>query len=213
MNLLYCSLIGYIFGCIQGAYLLSRFFLKEDIRKKGNGNAGASNMTVAYGKTFGALVAVIDILKATLALLIVKHFFVGLENLNTLLYMTGLFVILGHNFPFYMGFKGGKGTASLIGMIFGVHFALGIMGVVVLVAATLISDYIVIGTFSLLLTFIIMTYFMHYGFIPLILSILIGLLSVYKHRENIYKIINREEKSVRATLLKKREQNNENNQK
>lgn len=213
MNLLYCSLIGYAFGCIQTSYLLSRFFLKEDIRKKGNGNAGASNMTVAYGKTFGGLVALIDILKATVALLLVKHFFAGFENLNSLLYMTGFFVILGHNFPFYMGFKGGKGTASLVGMIFGINVWLGMLGVMILLGATFISDYIVIGTFSLLLSFMIMTHFMHYGLMSLILSIVIGLLSLYKHRENILKIINGEEKSVRATLLKKTEQDNEKNKK
>jgi glycerol-3-phosphate acyltransferase PlsY len=204
MNFLYCSIIGYGFGCIQAAYLLSRLFLKEDIRTKGNGNAGASNMTVAYGKTLGALVAIIDILKGTGALLLVKHIFPSVENINTLLYMTGFFVILGHNFPFYMGFKGGKGTASLIGMIFGINLGLGVFGVIILIAATFISDYIVIGTFSLLISFVIMTYFMNYGFVPLVFSLLIALLSVYKHRENIVKMINREEKSVRATLLKKK---------
>jgi glycerol-3-phosphate acyltransferase PlsY len=204
MNYLYSVLIGYGLGCIQAAYLFSRFILKEDIRNKGNGNAGASNMTVAYGKKFGLAVAVIDIIKATAAVLIVKNMFAGAINLNTLTYTAGLFVILGHNYPFYMGFKGGKGTASLIGMLFGLNPMMGGIGLIILIAATFISDYIVIGTFSLLLSFIVMTHFMNLGLVPLAISILIGLLSVYKHRENIVKIINREEKSVRGTLLKKK---------
>lgn len=204
MNYLYSVLIGYGLGCIQAAYLFSRFILKEDIRDKGNGNAGASNMTVAYGKKFGLAVAVIDIIKATAAVLIVKNMFAGAININTLTYTAGLFVILGHNYPFYMGFKGGKGTASLIGMLFGLNSMMGGIGLIILIAATFISDYIVIGTFSLLLSFIVMTHFMNLGLVPLAISILIGLLSVYKHRENIVKIMNRKEKSVRGTLLKKK---------
>lgn len=204
MNYLYSIGIGYGLGCIQAAYLISKFILKEDVRNKGNGNAGASNMTVAYGKKFGFAVAVIDILKAVLALTLIKNLFGTSGDSNTLLYVTGLFVIIGHNFPFYMGFKGGKGTASLIGMLFGINIGMGLLGVFVLIAATLISDYIVIGTFSLLITFIMITYFFHMGLVPLVLSVLITAISVYKHRENIIKIINREERSVRGTLLKKK---------
>lgn len=204
MNYLYSVLIGYGLGCIQAAYLFSHLVLKEDIREKGNGNAGASNMTVAYGKKFGLAVAVVDIVKATVAVLIVKHLFKDTIDLNVLTYTTGLFVILGHNYPFYMGFKGGKGTASLVGMLFGLSPLMGFTGLFILVAATFISDYIVIGTFSLLLSFIVMTHFMTPGLVPLLISILVGLLSLYKHRTNINNIINKEEKSVRGTLLKKK---------
>jgi len=208
MSYLYGIIIGYGLGCLQPAYLISRFILKGDIRDKGNGNAGASNMTVAYGKKMGFIVALIDILKATIALWFIKDLFGATSQINTLLYLTGFCVILGHNYPFYMGFKGGKGTASLIGLLFGLNIGMGVIGLVILLAATFISDYIVIGTFSLLLSFIIMTYFLHYGIVPLMISVIIGLLSLYKHRENIVKIINREEKSVRGTLSKNKGNDN-----
>lgn len=208
MNFIISIILGYGLGCFQTSYLISRYLLKEDVRTKGNGNAGASNMTVAYGKKMGLFVALIDMLKATAAIMIGKNIFMGEPLLNTLLYVIGLFVIVGHNFPFYMGFKGGKGTASLAGMLFGLNVFMGCIGVVIAISATLISDYIVIGTFSLLLAFNIMTYFLGYGMVPLLLSIVISLLSVYKHRENIELMIKREERSVRETLLKKKDKNN-----
>lgn len=209
MNYLYSIIIGYGLGCFQPAYLISRFILKKDIRDHGNGNAGASNMTLAYGKKMGFVVALVDILKATLALWLIKDQFGTAAEIDTLLYLTGFCVIIGHNYPFYMGFKGGKGTASLIGLLFGLNMAMGVIGLIILIAATFISDYIVIGTFSLLLSFIIMTYFLPYGIVPLMISVSISLLSVYKHRENIIKIMNREEKSVRGTLLKKKDKKND----
>ena len=122
MNFFMCSILGYGFGCIQSAFLISKFLLNEDIRKKGNGNAGASNMTLAYGKKFGALVAIIDILKAFIAVFLIKYLFSGGENIYSYIYLGGLFVILGHNYPFYMSFRGGKGTAALIGMMFGINY-------------------------------------------------------------------------------------------
>jgi len=205
MNYLMSVLIGYGLGCIQPAYLISQFILKDDIRNQGNGNSGASNMTVTYGKKFGLIVALIDILKAVTALAIVKILIPQeVSTVNTLLYITGLFVILGHNYPFYMGFKGGKGTASLIGMLFGLNMGMGILGVFILIVATFLSDYIVIGTFSLLITFVMYTHFFHLGNVALAISILILTISIYKHKENIIKIINREETSVRASLFKKK---------
>lgn len=200
MYIIMSIIIGYGFGCLQTAYLISHFILKEDVRSRGNGNAGASNMTVAYGIKIGLIVALIDMMKATIAVMIGKNLFVGDPMLNTYLYVIGLFVIIGHNYPFYMGFKGGKGTASLVGMLFGLNIFMGCIGIIIIIVATFISDYIVIGTFSLLLAFNIMTYFLGYGMAPLMLSLWITFLSVYKHRENIVLMLNKEERSVRQTL-------------
>lgn len=204
MNYILSIVIGYGFGCIQAAYLISKIILKEDIRSKGNGNAGASNMTVAYGKKFGLAVAVIDIVKAIVALYFVRLLIMPEGMIWDYLYITGLFVIIGHNYPFYMGFKGGKGTASLIGLLLGLSPQIGLIGLVAFFAMTFVTDYIVMGTFGLLTTFVVVTVMNGYGTTPVLVSVVVALLSVYKHRENIVKMRNREEKSVRASLKKKR---------
>ncbi|MBN2897673.1 MAG: glycerol-3-phosphate acyltransferase [Clostridia bacterium] len=203
MHYLFSAIVGYGFGCIQASYLISRFFLRDDIREKGNGNAGASNMTLAYGKKYGGLVAVIDILKAFAALWILRIIFHGDVLLGHYTYTAGFFVILGHDFPFFMDFKGGKGTASLIGMLLGLNLILGLVGMFVFVLVSLLTDYIVLGTFGLLLVLLLGTYLGHYGILPLVISLWIVLLSVYKHKKNVISILKGEEKHVKSTLFKK----------
>ena len=112
-------IIGYLFGCLQWSYFISKGIFKTDIRRLGGGNAGASNTVVSLGWKWGVLVAILDILKAIASILLVSYLIkLSIIEGNILhLYLNGLFVILGHDYPFFMGFKGGKGTASLLGMI------------------------------------------------------------------------------------------------
>lgn len=122
--MLYANIIvllaGYLLGCVHGsniAKLLSGVNLKE----VGHGNAGASNATLSLGWKYGILVALIDIGKAIAAIVLVRLYLNNMETFTTeqasiLLYLTGAAVILGHNFPIHMNFRGGKGTASLIGI-------------------------------------------------------------------------------------------------
>ncbi len=147
-----------------------------------------------------------DILKAVISIAVIRLIFGGGEGameFPCLLYFNGLFVILGHNFPFYMGFKGGKGTASLVGMLLGLDLWLGLIGIAVLVIATLITDFIAMGTMALLGVLLIHTLLFHPDPIIMLSVIVIVIMSVYKHWPNIIKIKNGEEKSVRKTLMKK----------
>ncbi len=111
-------LIGYAFGCIQSAYFLSKMFGKMDIREHGSGNAGASNITAIMGLKYGFFVALIDILKGIFAVLVVKWIF---PNIPDLAYLSGIMAIIGHIFPFYLKFRGGKGVATLVGMMIGLN--------------------------------------------------------------------------------------------
>ena len=106
-------IIGYLIGCISLSYLIGK--LKGfDIREHGSGNAGASNVIITVGKKAGAFVAIFDIFKAWFAVKVTGILFPGIFLLGS---VTAVAVILGHIFPFYMGFKGGKGFASLGGSI------------------------------------------------------------------------------------------------
>lgn len=195
-------IIGYLFGCLQWSYILSKTLKKQDIRKLGMGNAGASNTVTVFGWKMGVTVGLLDILKAIISILLVKYLFKETNIFN--LYLNGTSVILGHNFPFFMGFRGGKGTASNLGMLFAINLKLGILGLLVILTVTLITDYIVLGTMALVSFFILATIYFKYGTGSLILAIFIALLSVYKHLPNLERIYRKEEIGLRSVLKKKR---------
>lgn len=200
-------IIGYVFGCIQTSYIAGKLVLKQDIRDLGNGNAGASNATVVFGKKFGLFTAIVDILKAIIALGLIRLLFqdgLTAHELMNHLRLGGLFVILGHNFPFYMKFKGGKGTAALIGVLFGIDWQLGLVGLLALIAFTLMTDYIALGTVALLLVLVSNAFIFHLRPAVLAIDIIIVLMSLYKHRLNFIRILRGEEKKVRQSLFGKK---------
>jgi glycerol-3-phosphate acyltransferase PlsY len=197
--------IGYILGCFQWSYLLGKAFKKVDIRTLGNGNAGASNTVVSLGWKWGAIVAVLDILKAIISILIIKYLFkiLVLKETDYYLYLNGLSVILGHNYPFYMGFKGGKGTASLIGMLAAIDYRIAILGIITIILITFITDYIALGTLGLVTLFVITTIIFKYSTGSIFIAIIIALLSLYNHIPNIKRILKKEETRLRNTMESK----------
>ncbi len=179
-------LIGYFLGTIQPAYILGKLIKKVDIRSLGYGNSGASNATQSLGIKFGVAVALIDILKGVVSILIVKQMYtLDFDSSGALLlYLNGYAVILGHIFPFYMNFKGGKGTASLVGILFGMNFIVGLIGILTITIATIVTDYIVLGTLALTVYVIGVTLYFNLGVGPVIIAIMGTLLSIWLHLPN-----------------------------
>lgn len=204
-KILLVILIGYLMGCLQWSYFLSTTIKKVDIRTLGGGNAGASNTVTQFGWKMGVAVALLDIFKAIISILIIRYLISisFIENDITNLYLNGTAVILGHNYPFFMGFRGGKGTASTVGMLFGVNIWIGIIGFLVILITTVITDYIALGTMALVAFFILATYYMGFGKVCLLLSIFIALQSLYKHLPNMKNIMSGKEARLRDVLKKK----------
>lgn len=119
------------------------------------------------------------------------------------LYLNGTSVILGHNYPFFMGFKGGKGTASTVGMLLAINLKLGLLGILVILAVTLFTDYIALGTMALVSFFVIATFYLGYGPACILLALFIALLSVYKHLPNMQRIRSHDEVGLRNTIKSK----------
>lgn len=165
------------------------------------GNAGASNTVTSFGWKMGVAVGLLDILKAIISILIIKHFFTdgGIFNL----YLNGTSVILGHNYPFFMKFKGGKGTASNLGMLFAINYKLGLLGFLIILIVTLATDYIVLGTMSLVTYFILATIYLKYGSPAILLAVFIALLSIYNHIPNLKRLPAGGEVSLRSVLKRK----------
>lgn len=144
-----CILLGYLLGCINLSYLISKM-KGFDIRNFGSRNAGASNVVILMGKKAGVIVALIDILKAYMAVKISAGLFPEF-------YLAGVIaatsVILGHIFPFYMGFRGGKGFASLGGAILALDYRMFIVLLLVAVFVAFVTDYICFAPMSVALIF------------------------------------------------------------
>jgi glycerol-3-phosphate acyltransferase PlsY len=194
------SLIGYLFGIIQPAYFLSKVVGKMDIREHGSGNAGASNITTMMGLRYGVVVGLVDILKGIFAVFVVKWIYPYSPDLA---YLSGIMAILGHIFPFYMKFQGGKGVATLVGMMFGLNWKLGILFALLVALPALMTDYIVAGSFGVFITLPIVTYLMGYPIVFTLVSVGLTILCFYLHRANIQRIMNKEELKISAVIKKK----------
>ncbi|MDR7871109.1 MAG: glycerol-3-phosphate acyltransferase [Tissierellaceae bacterium] len=194
-------ILGYVFGCLQWSYILGRIIKKKDIRTLGVGNAGASNAVSVFGWKMGVAVALLDISKAIISIIIIKYILKSSDMLS--LYLNGTSVILGHNYPFFMGFRGGKGTASTVGMLLAINLKLGLLGILVIAAVTIFTDYIALGTMALVSFFVIATFYLGYGPACILLALFIALLSAYKHVPNMKRIMSKSELGLRNTIKSK----------
>ena len=116
-DILLVSVIGYIVGSIQPSYFIGKI-KGIDIREHGSKNAGAANTTMTLGWTLGLSTGIFDVLKATFCVMLTAYIF-NSPDFSFLPFLSGSMAIIGHNYPFYMGFDGGKGTASVIGIMLG----------------------------------------------------------------------------------------------
>jgi acyl phosphate:glycerol-3-phosphate acyltransferase len=198
--------LGYLLGNFQTSYILGKLIKKVDIRTLGRGNAGASNSVESFGWKFGVVVAFLDAFKGLLAILLVKQLFnVELDAQGApLLYLAGYAAVLGHIFPFFMNFKGGKGTATLVGMMVGLHPLFGVIGIAIIIVLTVITDYVAIGTVGLLLWMIAITIYFDIGLLPLVIAIGGSLLSIYLHLPNFKRIMNKDEGRLSKALKRKK---------
>jgi glycerol-3-phosphate acyltransferase PlsY len=211
MNLALIALMiilsGYFIGSLHGTYI-AQWVSGVKVKEKGVKNSGASNATIVLGLKFGALVALLDIGKGLIAVLLLarilhKHSLFT-DDTPTLLLLMGAAVIIGHNFPLWMNFDGGKGTASLIGIMFAVDWRMGCIGLTLLILLTFVTDYLPIGVLFLYLTFLVYVFWSTGGIWPTFISLALFTLAIWKHRENISRIRNGTEPKVSTVLKKKK---------
>ena len=193
---LICLVLGYFIGCIQSAYIVGKIWHK-DIRKYGSGNLGSTNALRVLGKKAAAITFICDILKAVLAFVIAYHIF-GRSIVAGVYASAG--AVLGHDFPFYLSFKGGKGIAATIGLIMclsvtvspwiaAFSYGLGIIGV-------LIRGYVSMGSLMFVITVPFVCYFTGAGNETTLVVSLMTVLAAYQHRANIERIIHGNERSL-----------------
>lgn len=212
---IYCLLIGYAFGLFQTAYIYGRT-KGIDIRQHGSGNAGTTNTLRILGKKAGLLVFLGDVLKSVLAIVTVSVVFgkTHPEMVYVLKIYAAAGAILGHNFPCYLGFKGGKGIAATAGLVMAFHWYFFPIACVLFLGTFFITHYVSLGSLLVYVGFMIQLFILGQSDFfqlsdPLLIELYIvsGFLAVMafvKHRANIVRLFHGEER--KTYLIKKNRQ-------
>lgn len=192
-RILLCLCIGYAFGCFSTGLLVGKRN-HIDIRNYGSGNVGTTNALRTLGVKAALLTLAGDVLKCVIPVLVIKFIlFKGLEYRVLLGFCTGFGVVLGHNFPFYMGFKGGKGIAVMAATILTFDLRLSLLCLLTFVAVVAVTRYVSVGSLLVALEFLFWTLYF-YGILdgnwPLFfMSALFAALAFYTHRSNIRRLL------------------------
>lgn len=210
MERIICLAMGYVFGLFQTAYILGK--LKGiDIRDYGSGNAGTTNTLRVLGTKAGLIVLLLDIMKCILAVVLTGILFGNShpESIYLLKIYAAAGAILGHNFPFYLQFKGGKGIAATAGLILAFHPYLIPMGIILFFGAFLITHYVSLGSLLVYAGFMIELVILgQLGIFGMEQSLLIEMyiiaagltiMAYYKHRENIKRLLSGTERKTYLT--------------
>lgn len=182
-------LVGYLSGCFNLAYIISKV-KKVDLQNTGSKNLGASNTFITVGKGLGVLVGACDIFKCTIVILIIRAIFPDIEYLP---YITGVACVIGHMFPFYLKFKGGKGFASFLGMSLGIHWKYFIVIGICIILITLLTKYIVLATMATVISYPIFLIFSTSNWIVVTMVALLSCIIIIKHLKNLIRIAKGEE--------------------
>lgn len=197
MELVYTIAVGivaYLIGSINSSILISKAVMGEDIRKSGSGNAGATNMLRTMGKKYAIITLVIDILKGVVALLL-SGLAIKFGAYDVSMYVAGVAVVVGHNFPVFFGFKGGKGVATSLGVILILDWKIGLITLVIALVIMATSKYVSLGSIMAAVVFIILqTVFMlvteSFDITRFICVLILGGLLIIRHRANIVRLLN-----------------------
>ena len=185
MDYLIVIVISYFLGSIPFGLILTKLFLKKDIREIGSGNIGATNVLRSGNKLIGYLTLILDILKAIIPVIYIKF------NHPELIYISSLSVFLGHVFPLWLKFKGGKGVATYVGILFSINLIYGFIFCISWLLTFFLSKYSSLS--SLIASLIVPIYLYFVNGEQIIFYTILFVLIFYTHRENIKRLKNKEE--------------------
>jgi acyl phosphate:glycerol-3-phosphate acyltransferase len=199
-------LIAYLVGSIPSAVWIGKYFYGVDVREYGSGNAGATNTFRVLGKRAGIPVLLIDVFKGWLSvnMAYLTDYRIGSVEFVNFQLVLGVAALLGHIFPVYAGFRGGKGIATLLGIIIAVHPQAALLSIGVFIAVLLITKYVSLGSMVAALSFPLIIIIVYKSAIPslVIFSLVIAVLVLITHQKNIERLLRREE--AKTKLIKRK---------
>ena len=198
------GLIAYLIGSINFSVILSKKMAGFDVREKGSGNAGTTNMLRSVGKKAAAVTLICDILKGVIAIgiAIVVGNIIKNSDKSLLVQIAGILVVIGHTFPVFFGFKGGKGVATSLGVLLITNWKIGLICLVFALILIILTKMVSLGSMAAAILFPVLTLFIHENFIVtegsgyLIYSIILALIVAFNHRENIKRLLNGTENKI-----------------
>ena len=189
MEVVIVAIASYLMGSIPFGFILTKIFLKKDIRGIGSGNIGATNALRTGNKSLGYGTLLLDVLRAIIPVIYTKL------NYPDYIFITSMFVFIGHVFPVWLKFKGGKGVAPYVGILFSINLIYGIVFVSIWIITFLISKYSSLA--SLIASFTIPIYLLFFNNENLIFFLIMFVLIFYTHRENVKRLKNKEENKIK----------------
>lgn len=207
MERLIYLLLGYLCGLFQSGYIVSKL-VGVDLRNLGSGNMGATNSLRVMGKKLGALVFVGDFLKALIPCILISYFYKESSYRYIYILYTGLGVVLGHIYPFYLNFKGGKGIASTAGILCALDLRMTLVCFVIFLLTVFITRYVSLSSILVMLSFIMMSilaskniifiYEIYYvlGLEYILLVVIISFVAIFKHKDNIKRLLRGNENKI-----------------
>ncbi len=195
------AIVAYLIGSINFSVIISKKIAGFDVREKGSGNAGTTNMLRSVGKTAAAITLVCDILKGVIAIVIsIVLGKIGKElNAELLLQIAGIAVVLGHTFPIFFGFKGGKGVATSLGILLMSNWQIGLICLVFALVLIILTRMVSLGSCTAAILFPVLTLFIDDYYTVLnndktgkayfLYSIILAVIVLYNHRTNIKRIL------------------------
>ncbi len=196
------ALLSYLLGSVPTAVWVGKAFHGIDVRNYGSGNAGATNTFRVLGKSMGSLVLFIDAVKGLTAVNLVHflgHIEPGTEIFINLQLLFGVMAVVGHILPLFAHFKGGKGIATLLGMVIGIHYMLALACVALFLIVLLLTRYVSLSSILATLSFPFFAILVFHQNEPLLIAfgITASLVVVLTHQKNIRKLLNGEESKAR----------------
>lgn len=201
------AILSYLLGSLNFGVILSNTVKKEDVRDSGSGNAGTTNMMRTYGKTLGLLTIAGDILKVMVAIWIafkimdVEELKVTLDNASdypqvVLKSFAGLFAVLGHIFPCFFKFKGGKGVATSGGMVIMIDWRIALILIIIFALTILITKYVSLGSILMAVFYPVFIGIFYKDIILVLIATVFTIIVVVAHRENVKRLINHTENKI-----------------
>lgn len=195
-------LIAYAIGSVNFSVIFSKKFAGFDVREKGSGNAGSTNMLRSVGKGAAALTLVCDILKGVVAISIAMLLgnMINETNKELLVQIAGIAVVIGHTFPIFFGFKGGKGVATSLGILLMTNWQIGLICLVFALVLMILTRMVSLGSCAAAVLFPVLTLFINENYTVLaddkrgsvyfIYSVILAIIVLFNHRSNIKRILN-----------------------
>lgn len=208
MEYIIIAIIAYLIGSINFSILISKKKAGYDIRQKGSGNAGTTNMLRNLGKKYAAITLICDVLKGVIAIgiAIIVGNILGDTNKALLVQIAGVAVVIGHTFPIFFGFKGGKGVATSLGILLMTNWQLGLICLVFALVLMALTRVVSMGSIAAAILYPVLTLFVgggHYivessglGNGYFIYSVILAIIVIFNHRENIKRILSGTENKI-----------------